>query len=134
MGAPIAISSTTKEGLDPAARAFEDGGPRCSWSLRRRQELPANGRSILPGLLASRLQKGRHTTRHVELHPVRSPVADTPGFNRPDLPKQVHNLEVLFPELRRQLEPHPAAFVIACWEEPAAAYVTGSVMALTRCR
>ena len=68
--------------------------------------------SLRVGAVSGRLQKGRHTTRHVELHPLGpgARVADTPGFNRPDLPKQVHNLEVLFPELRRQLEPHPCRF------------------------
>ena len=37
-------------------------------------------------------------------------VADTPGFNRPELPDDVRNLEVLFPELRAQLEQHPCRF------------------------
>ena len=74
--------------------------------------------SLLPGLtlrvgaVSGRLQRGRHTTRHVELHAF-SPgcrVADTPGFNRPDLPDVVSNLEVLFPELRVQLDHHPCRF------------------------
>lgn len=64
------------------------------------------------GAVSGRLRRGRHTTRHVELHPIGpgARVADTPGFNRPDLPKDLRNLEVLFPELRSQLDPHPCRF------------------------
>ncbi len=62
--------------------------------------------------VSGRLQRGRHTTRHVELHRLEGDarVADTPGFNRPDLPNDPRNLEVLFPELRSQLEHHPCRF------------------------
>lgn len=74
--------------------------------------------ALLPGLalrvgaVSGRLQRGRHTTRHVELHPFApgARVADTPGFNRPDLPGDARNLEVLFPELRDQLTIHPCRF------------------------
>ena len=64
------------------------------------------------GAVSGRLQRGRHTTRHVELHRLEGEarVADTPGFNRPELPDDPRNLEVLFPELRAQLEPHPCRF------------------------
>ena len=64
------------------------------------------------GAVSGRLQRGRHTTRHVELHRLEGEarVADTPGFNRPELPDAPRNLEVLFPELRAQLEPHPCRF------------------------
>ena len=64
------------------------------------------------GAVSGRLQRGRHTTRHVELHRLEGEarVADTPGFNRPELPDDPRNLEVLFPELRSQLEHHPCRF------------------------
>ena len=64
------------------------------------------------GAVSGRLQRGRHTTRHVELHRLEGEarVADTPGFNRPELPDDPRNLEVLFPELRPQLDPHPCRF------------------------
>ena len=64
------------------------------------------------GAVSGRLQRGRHTTRHVELHRLgaQARVADTPGFNRPELPDDPRNLEVLFPELRAQLEHHPCRF------------------------
>ena len=37
-------------------------------------------------------------------------MADTPGFNRPELPADAHNLEVLFPELRSRIAQHPCRF------------------------
>ena len=64
------------------------------------------------GAVSGRLQRGRHTTRHVELFPIApgARVADTPGFNRPDLPDDPSELGVLFPELRAQLSPWPCRF------------------------
>ena len=54
------------------------------------------------GAVSGRLQRGRHTTRHVELFPLApgALVADTPGFNRPLLPADPSLLAALFPELR----------------------------------
>jgi ribosome biogenesis GTPase len=70
------------------------------------------GLALRVGAVSGRLKRGRHTTRHVELHTFTpgSRVADTPGFNRPELPDDVSNLEVLFPELRVQLAQHPCRF------------------------
>ena len=64
------------------------------------------------GAVSGRLQRGRHTTRHVELFPLTegSLVADTPGFNRPELPDDPRELAMLFPELRDQLEPWSCRF------------------------
>ncbi len=64
------------------------------------------------GAVSGRLQRGRHTTRHVELFPIApgSRVADTPGFNRPELPDDPSELGMLFPELRTQLDPWPCRF------------------------
>ena len=62
------------------------------------------------GAVSGRLRRGRHTTRHVELFPLpgcgpgRLLLADTPGFNRPDLPARAQDLAPLFPEIRRRLE------------------------------
>jgi ribosome biogenesis GTPase len=68
--------------------------------------------SLRVGAVSGRLQRGRHTTRHVELFPIgdQARVADTPGFNRPELPDDPHELGVLFPELKRQLDPWPCRF------------------------
>ena len=64
------------------------------------------------GAVSGRLQRGRHTTRHVELFSIApgARVADTPGFNRPDLPDDPSELGVFFPELRAQLNPWPCRF------------------------
>ena len=55
--------------------------------------------------VSGRLQRGRHTTRHVELFPLApgALLADTPGFNRPDLPLEPGDLGPLFPEIRQRL-------------------------------
>jgi len=57
------------------------------------------------GAVSGRLQRGRHTTRHVELFPLGAGglLADTPGFNRPELPADPVALAALFPEVRGRL-------------------------------
>ena len=52
--------------------------------------------------VSGRLQRGRHTTRHVELFALADGalLADTPGFNRPVLPADPAALAACFPELR----------------------------------
>ncbi len=62
--------------------------------------------SIPIGELSTKLKKGRHTTRHVELFSLVNGalLADTPGFNMPELPIDPYDLSQLFPELRSQLE------------------------------
>ncbi|MDA0717753.1 MAG: ribosome small subunit-dependent GTPase A [Cyanobacteria bacterium] len=55
--------------------------------------------------VSGRLQRGRHTTRHVELFALApgALLADTPGFNRPRLPVDLDRLGPLFPEIRQKL-------------------------------
>lgn len=62
--------------------------------------------------VSGRLRRGRHTTRHVELFPLAAGalLADTPGFNRPDLPADPEALAGLFPELRTRLAGAPCRF------------------------
>ena len=57
------------------------------------------------GELSKKLKRGKHTTRNVELFSLGkgSLLADTPGFNRPDLTFESKSLSFLFPELRIQL-------------------------------
>jgi ribosome biogenesis GTPase / thiamine phosphate phosphatase len=58
------------------------------------------------GQVSGKLQKGRHTTRHVELFelPNGGLLADSPGFNQPDLDAHPAELASYFPEGRKRLE------------------------------
>jgi ribosome biogenesis GTPase / thiamine phosphate phosphatase len=55
------------------------------------------------GEVSGKLSRGRHTTRHVEL-PTGGLLADTPGFNQPDLDCSPEELAFYFPEARQRLE------------------------------
>lgn len=57
------------------------------------------------GEVSGKLAKGRHTTRHVELFefPNGGLLADTPGFNQPDLDCSPEELAHYFPEARAKL-------------------------------
>jgi ribosome biogenesis GTPase len=56
--------------------------------------------------VSGKLARGRHTTRHVELFelPGGGLLADTPGFNQPDLDAVPEELVHYFPEARKRLE------------------------------
>jgi ribosome biogenesis GTPase len=58
------------------------------------------------GQVSGKLQKGRHTTRHVELFqlPGGGLLADSPGFNQPDLDCNPNDLAWYFPEARARLK------------------------------
>lgn len=55
--------------------------------------------------VSGKLGRGRHTTRHVELFelPNGGLLADTPGFNQPELDCTPQELGKLFPEVRQRL-------------------------------
>jgi ribosome biogenesis GTPase len=55
--------------------------------------------------VSGKLQRGRHTTRHVELFelPDGGFLADSPGFNQPDLDIEPVQLPFCFPEIRQRL-------------------------------
>ncbi len=55
--------------------------------------------------VSGKLSRGRHTTRHVELFelPTGGLLADTPGFNQPDLDCSPQELPWYFPEARHRL-------------------------------
>ncbi len=55
--------------------------------------------------VSGKLNRGRHTTRHVELFPLPSGglLADTPGFNQPDLDSAPEELALYFPEIQQRL-------------------------------
>ena len=62
--------------------------------------------------VSGKLQKGRHTTRHVELFdlPEGGLIADTPGFNQPHLQCHPSQLINYFPEARQQLQQKSCQF------------------------
>jgi ribosome biogenesis GTPase / thiamine phosphate phosphatase len=64
------------------------------------------------GAVSERWHQGRHTTRHVELFelPEQGLLADTPGFNQPDIQGVPTDLGLLFPEVRAQLATGPCQF------------------------
>ncbi len=72
--------------------------------------LPNN--SLAVGELSGRLKRGRHTTRHVELFSLGNGtlVADSPGFNRPELNIKPSGLATLFPEMRNQIKGNSCKF------------------------
>jgi ribosome biogenesis GTPase len=62
--------------------------------------------------VSGKLGRGRHTTRHVELFelPEGGLLADTPGFNQPDLTCSPEELGMYFPEIRHRLDEHDCQF------------------------
>ncbi len=58
------------------------------------------------GTLSQKLKRGKNTTRHVELFSVADGcfIADTPGFNKPEIRINPNKLASLFPEIRIQEE------------------------------
>jgi ribosome biogenesis GTPase len=61
--------------------------------------------SLRTGAVSGKLGRGRHTTRHVELFALLGGgfLADTPGFNQPDLTLLPEKLGACFPEIRQRL-------------------------------
>ena len=107
---PLLISVDKQQGIDPLRQ-----------QLNQKITLMAGpsgvGKSsliniLVPGVaqrvnqVSGKLHRGRHTTRHVELFelPTGGLLADTPGFNQPDLEIEAARLVFHFPEARRQLE------------------------------
>ena len=64
------------------------------------------------GEVSGKLQRGRHTTRHVELFelPGGGLLADSPGFNQPDLDCLPSDLAQYFPEARKRLQSQTCQF------------------------
>jgi ribosome biogenesis GTPase / thiamine phosphate phosphatase len=64
------------------------------------------------GAVSGKLGRGRHTTRHVELFelPAGGFLADTPGFNQPDVTCAPEVLGGCFPEIRQRLAAQSCQF------------------------
>lgn len=107
----LAVSTLTGQGLERLSQRLREPGIAvlCGPSGVGKSSVlnalcPELGLRV--AAVSGRLQRGRHTTRHVELFPVApgALMADTPGFNRPELPGEAADLGPLFPEIRRRLE------------------------------
>jgi ribosome biogenesis GTPase / thiamine phosphate phosphatase len=61
--------------------------------------------NIRVATVSGKLSRGRHTTRHVQLFtmPTGGLIADTPGFNQPDITCAPIELPRYFPEIRQRL-------------------------------
>jgi len=106
---PIFISVAANLGLDNLITHLQDkitivAGPSgVGKSSLINKLIPAVDLRV--GEVSGKLQRGRHTTRHVELFelPVGGLLADSPGFNQPDLDCQPSELAFYFPEARERL-------------------------------
>ena len=68
--------------------------------------------SLPTASVSKKLKRGTHTTRHVELFSIEngSLIADTPGFNRPEIVCEPSDFAYLFPEFRIQLSKSKCKF------------------------
>ena len=68
--------------------------------------------SLPTSSVSKKLKRGTHTTRHVELFAMGngSLLADTPGFNRPEIVCEPSDFAYLFPEFRTQLSKSKCKF------------------------
>jgi ribosome biogenesis GTPase len=113
---PHFLSLQTETGLEELQEALRDrvtilAGPsgvgKSSLSNRLIPDIEQRVNTV-----SGKLQKGRHTTRHVELFalPAGGFIADTPGFNQPDLVAQPEELMDYFPEIRKRRTIAPCQF------------------------
>ena len=107
---PLAVSTRTGLGLEALRKRLGAPGLTvlcCPSGVGKSSLLNAlmPALELRVGAVSGRLQRGRHTTRHVELFALApgALVADTPGFNRPVLPSDPSTLPALFPEMRARL-------------------------------
>ncbi|MDJ0702634.1 MAG: small ribosomal subunit biogenesis GTPase RsgA [Leptolyngbyaceae cyanobacterium MO_188.B28] len=72
----------------------------------------APGLNLRVGKVSGKLGRGRHTTRHIELFelPTGGFLADTPGFNQPDITCSPDALGHYFPEIRQCLTTQQCQF------------------------
>jgi ribosome biogenesis GTPase len=108
--APLIISTYAGQNLDALHQLLKDqitviSGPSgVGKSSLINHLIPAL--ELRTGEVSGKLGRGRHTTRHVELFelPTGGLLADTPGFNQPDLDLPPTELPQFFPEIEHRLQ------------------------------
>ncbi len=106
---PLFLSTKSGQGLDELRQQLRQsitvfaGHSGVGKSSLINELIP--GMAIRVAAVSGKLQRGRHTTRHVELFelPDGGLIADTPGFNLPDLNCGPIELAACFPEIHGQL-------------------------------
>ena len=107
----IPLSNKTGEGIDLFSKSLkaESNIVLCGPSGVGKTSLMnhlISGISLQVRSLSKRIQRGQNTTRNVELFSLGNGarLADTPGFNRPEIHILPKNLQWLFPEITIQLK------------------------------
>lgn len=111
LGYRVMVTSTRRNvGIDELERELSQGvsvfaGPSGVGKSSLMNALDP-GLRLMTAAVSQRIERGRHTTRHVELLPVQGGgfVADTPGFSQIDLTAMKReNLSFFFPEIAQRI-------------------------------
>lgn len=122
---PVFISVYTCQGLEDLSNQLKEkitilAGPSGVGKSSLINHLIPNVNQRV-GEVSGKLNRGRHTTRHVELFelPGGGLLADTPGFNQPTIECTPEELTLYFPEARQRLTADRCQFS-DCWhrDEP----------------